>query len=306
MLAEFAQAAKQAPGALIGPGDDAAVVEDGVTVLSVDTAVQDRHFRLAWSTPEQIGARAVVAAVADIAAMGARPTGILVSHAAPPDTPADVLVGINRGVVGRAAGLGAAMLGGDLVTAGEISVSITAVGVLDGIDPVRMSGARPGDVLAVSGPLGASAAGYAVLSRGLPFADAASVEVVDAFRCPAPDLTQGAVAARAGAHALTDVSDGLIEELSLLSASSGVAVEVAADDIPITDAVRVVAEQLGVDVRTWALGGGEDHELLGAFPDGGAIPVGWTVIGRVAAASPERLAVSIDGGPPGISGWHSV
>ena len=119
---------------------------------------------------------------------------VLVALAAPSTTPADVVVGINRGVVGCAAALGASVLGGDLVEASDVSVSITAVGVLDGREPVRVSGARPGDVLAVSGPLGASAAGYAVLASGVDLLnDPAACEVVSAFRCPAPDLGQGPV-----------------------------------------------------------------------------------------------------------------
>lgn len=329
MLAQFARAAADAPSALVGPGDDAAVVDPGVTVLSVDTAVAGRHFRLDWSEPEQIGARAVTAAAADIAAMGAHTTGVLVALAAPSATPADIVVGINRGVVNRAAALGAAVLGGDLVEASDISVSITAVGVLDGSRPVRVSGARPGDVLAVSGPLGASAAGYAVLGAGSaasgPIATGAGSaasgpnvtgagadgvddlsvrEVVAAFRCPDPDLTQGPLAARAGAHALTDISDGLVEELSVLCSASGVGVDVESAAVPVTDAVRTVAVLLRADPRPWVLGGGEDHELLGAFADAGRVPPGWTMIGRVVD---DRVdPVHVDGAPPRVQGWHSV
>ncbi|HNP57330.1 MAG TPA: thiamine-phosphate kinase [Gordonia sp. (in: high G+C Gram-positive bacteria)] len=304
LLTQFARAAGT-PGSVVGPGDDAAVVDPGATVLSVDTAVAGRHFRLDWSTPEQIGARAVIAAAADIAAMGARTTGVLVALAAPSTTPADVVVGINRGVVGCAAALGASVLGGDLVEASDVSVSITAVGVLDGREPVRVSGARPGDVLAVSGPLGASAAGYAVLASGVDLLnDPAACEVVSAFRCPAPDLGQGPVAARAGAHALTDVSDGLVVELAVLCSASGVGVDVDSGAVPVTDAVRAVAVALRADPRPWALGGGEDHELLGAFAGPDAVPRGWTVIGRVV---PDRAEpVLIDGEPPRVQGWQSV
>ncbi len=306
LLTEFAAAARRAPGALIGPGDDAAVVEPGVTVLSVDTAVAGRHFRFDWSTPGQIGARAVVAAAADVAAMGGRVTGVLVALSAPTDAPAELLIGINDGVVARAAVLGAAVLGGDLVASGEIAVSITAVGVLDGVEPVRLSGARPGDVLAVSGPLGASAAGYAVLAHGDPglIGDARAETVLDAFRCPAPDLGQGPIAARAGARALTDVSDGLVEELELLASSSRVGVDVDSAAIPGGAALVAVAELLGADPGRWALGGGEDHELLGAFADAGSVPAGWTVIGRVVA--PRAQAVLVDGVAPSVRGWHSV
>jgi thiamine-monophosphate kinase len=172
---------------------------------------------------------------------------------------------------------------------------------------VRVSGARPGDVLALSGPLGASAAGYAVLaSAGGPdlLDDPAMHEVVSAFRCPAPDLGQGPVAARAGAHALTDISDGLVVELAVLCSASGIGVDVDSGAVPVTDAVRTVAVALRADPRPWALGGGEDHELLGAFADTDAVPPGWTVIGRVV---PDRVEpVLIDGEQPRVQGWQSV
>ncbi|MFT3900503.1 MAG: thiamine-phosphate kinase [Gordonia sp. (in: high G+C Gram-positive bacteria)] len=305
MLARFARAAAAAPPAVVGPGDDAAVVEPGATVLGVDTAVQDRHFRLEWSDPRQIGARAVVAAAADVAAMGARTTGILIALAAPPSTPADLVEAINAGAVAQAVGLGASVLGGDLVEAGEIAVSITAVGVLDGVAPVLLSGARVGDVLAVSGPLGASAAGFAVLSGSGERGGAADA-VVAAFCCPAPDLAQGPIAARAGAHALTDVSDGLVAELGLMCAAAGVAVAVDSAALPVTDAVRDVAADLGHDPVEWALGGGEDHELLGAFAAVGDVPAGWTVIGRVTDAGPASPPVLVDGRPTRVQGWRSV
>ncbi len=242
--------------------------------------------------------------------MGARTTGVLVSLAAPASTLADVIVGINDGVVAAATHLGASVLGGDLVSAAEISVSITAVGVLDGNDPVRLSGARPGDVLAVSGPLGASAAGHAVLAdrdvgeNGDVGEDDPRVrQVVDAFRCPTPDLAQGQIAARAGAHALTDISDGLVEELAIMAAASRVGVDVNSAAIPISDAVRSVARRRGVDPRPWSLAGGEDHEFLGAFGGAGEVPLGWTVIGAVVYARAQP--VRVDGSAPRVHGWHS-
>lgn len=310
LLTRFARAARAAPSALVGPGDDAAVIAPGATVLSVDTAVQGRHFRVEWSSPAQIGSRAVTAAAADIAAMGARPTGVLVSLAAPVSAPVALVEGINTGVVERAAALGAAVLGGDLVEAGEIAVSITAVGVLDDEPPILLSGARPGDVLAVSGPLGASAAGYALISGDSEITGDAADEVLAAFRSPAPDLTQGPVAARHGASALTDVSDGLVEELRLMSAASGVVVDVDSAAVPITEATRRVARALGADVVSWALTGGEDHELLGAFADRGSVPPGWTVIGGVSGpvgdVDKAADAVRIDGEPATVHGWHSL
>lgn len=294
---------------VIGSGDDAAVLDVGPTVISTDTAVQGRHFRLEWSTAGQIGARAVVQSAADIAAMGGRTVGIVVALACPPQTTVGWLVDLDTAIVDAAHRLGARVLGGDLVAADEVVVSITAVGTLDGRSPVTMSGARPGDVLAVSGPLGAAAAGLAVISRSgvsaMPRwtrnADPRA-HVVSAFLLPEPDLGQGVLAATAGAHAMTDISDGLIEELITLAAASDVSLAITSNMVPRLAAVAGVAALLGVDARTWVLTGGEDHELLAAFaPD--ALPPGWQVIGEI-GEGPAR--VTIDGRDVGgLHGWQA-
>lgn len=315
LLAQMRTAGATAGGPLgddivIGTGDDAAVLAGNrPTVLSVDTAVQDRHFRLDWSTPEQIGARSVIASAADVAAMGARLSGILVSIAMPPSTPVEVLLQINRGIIDQTHRLGGRVLGGDLVSASEISLAVTSVGLLDGA-PVTLSRIEAGDVVAISGPLGAAAAGYAVLAhgvdelrRGTTEVDRTAIDgVVDAFALPTPDLAQGAVAAGAGAHAMTDVSDGLIEELITMSAASAVRLEVSSHLVPLADGVEHVAALLGgADrARRWALTGGEDHQLLATF--GGSAPSGWTVIGR-AVAGPA--SVLIDGVESNLHGWQS-
>lgn len=295
---------------VIGTGDDAAVVAGaGLTVLSVDTAVQDRHFRLDWSTPAQIGARSVIASAADVAAMGARLSGILVSIAVPPTTPVEVLLQINGGIIDQTHRLGGRVLGGDLVSASEISLAVTSVGVLAG-DPVTLSRIQVGDVVAVSGPLGGSAAGYAVLDHGADELRSSATEIeraaiddaIAAFALPAPDLGQGAVAAAAGAHAMTDVSDGLIEELITMSTASAVRLEISSDQIPLAGGIERVAGLLpGADLsRRWALTGGEDHQLLATFGDG--VPPGWTVIGR-AVAGPA--SVLVDGVASTLHGWQS-
>ncbi|QTI67746.1 thiamine-phosphate kinase [Gordonia polyisoprenivorans] len=294
---------------VIGSGDDAAVFDVGPTVISTDTAVQGRHFRLEWSGAAQIGARTVVQSAADIAAMGGRTTGVVVALACPPHTTVGWLADLNAGIVDAAHRLEARVLGGDLVAADEIVVSITSVGALDGLAPVTLSGARAGDVLAVSGPLGSAAAGLAVASRSgvAPMRrwqrdSDPRASVVSAFLLPAPDLSQGVRAARAGAHAMTDVSDGLVEELRTMATSSGVSLAVTGDAVPRCAEVDQVAALLGADARTWALTGGEDHELLASFAPG-AVPPGWTEIGEV-REGPAR--VTIDGDDiVGLSGWRA-
>ncbi|WP_245549809.1 thiamine-phosphate kinase [Gordonia effusa] len=315
LLAAMREASAAIPGALaddivIGTGDDAAVLAGSrPTVLTVDTAVQDRHFRLDWSTPKQIGARSVVASAADVAAMGASLSGVLVSIAMPLTTPVDLLLGINEGIIDQTHQLGGRVLGGDLVSASEISLSVTSVGVLDAA-PVTLSMARPGDVLALSGPLGGAAAGYAILALGADglrsgateFERQAVDDAVRAFVLPHPDLRQGVVAAAAGAHAMTDVSDGLVEELITMSAASAVRLDISSDSVPMPGYLRAVAEMIGESdlARRWALAGGEDHQLLAAFD--GAVPPGWTAIGHASSGDGE---VFVDGARTDLRGWQS-
>ncbi|MFW0791888.1 thiamine-phosphate kinase [Gordonia sp. CPCC 205333] len=315
LLAAMRGAGAAVPGAVaddivIGTGDDAAVLAGNrSTVLTVDTAVQDRHFRLDWSTPNQIGARSVIASAADVAAMGARLSGVLVSIAMPLTTPVELLLGINDGIIEQTHRLGGRVLGGDLVSASEISLSVTSVGVLD-IAPVTLANVRPGDVLALSGPLGGAASGFAAITHGVDGLRTRATETerrsldaaVRAFVLPSPDLSQGTVAAIAGAHAMTDVSDGLVEELITMAAASAVRLDVSSNSVPTPDYLPTVAAMLGDPdlARRWALVGGEDHQLLAAF--GGAAPSGWTVIGR---AAPGDGSVYVDGVEPNLRGWQS-
>ena len=313
---------------VIGSGDDAAVFDaGGPTVISTDTAVERRHFRFDWSTPDQIGERAVIQSAADIAAMGARTVGVVVSIACPVTTRASTVSGINDGVVAATHRLGGRVLGGDLVAADQVVLTVTSVGALDGLAPVALTGAQVGDVLAVSGPLGGAAAGLAVLLAAESTTEhgarlraehgarlraehgarlrAEHGAVVDAYRLPTPDLSAGAQAARAGAHAMTDVSDGLIEELTTMSQASKVALAVDGSRVPRTAATTRAADALGEDADIWALTGGEDHQLLAAFAPAD-VPQGWTVIGSVEARTAERAEVSVDGADTrGLRGWQS-
>ena len=311
MIALFTAAAAERDDAdgdvVIGSGDDAAVLAGaGPVVVSTDTAVAGRHFRFDWSTPEQIGARAVVQSAADIAAMGGSLSGLVVSIGCPPQTPVDRVLALNEGMVAQTHRFGGRVLGGDLVSAPVVVLTVTSLGSLDGVAPVTLSGARSGDELAVSGRLGGAAAGLAVLSAVEHGADPALAQrfspLVERYRLPQPDLTQGPIAARAGAHAMTDISDGLVEEIVTMADASGLGVDVDSAAVPRPDGLDALAAELGVDPIRWALAGGEDHELLAAFAPG-TTPAGWTVIGTVGR---RGGGATVDGRPVGdLRGWQS-
>src|SRR6185312_16102308 len=162
---------------VLGPGDDAAVVaaSDGRVVATTDVLVADVHFRLDWSTPEQVGRKAAAANLADVAQMGAVPTALLVGLAAPPDTPVATLTGLADGLWAEASAVGAGLVGGDVVTSATLTLAVTALGSLEGRPPVTRAGARPGDVVALAGRVGWAAAGFAVLQRGFRSPDRKSV-----------------------------------------------------------------------------------------------------------------------------------
>jgi len=284
----------------VGPGDDAAVVyaRDGTVTVSTDMLVEGRHFRLDWSAPHDIGRKAIAQNAADIEAMGARPTAFVVAFGAPGDTPSEQALKLTDGMWHEARLFGAGIVGGDLVSAPQWVISVTALGDLDGREPVRRGGARPGDTLAVIGELGRSAAGYALWHSDIRQFE----ELRRRHLVPEPPYGQGRLAADAGATAMTDISDGLLADVGHIAQASGVGVDVfiAALDAD-RAAVAGAAGVVGTDALGWVLGGGEDHALVATFA--GAPPEGWRVIGRV-LDGPARVLV--DGaGWGGNAGWQS-
>ena len=284
----------------LGPGDDAAVVltADGKTVVSTDMLVADRHFRLDWSAPYDVGRKAIAQNAADIEAMGARAIAFVVAFGAPGDTPTAQALELADGMWHEARLVGAGIVGGDLVSAPQWVISVTVLGDLDGREPVRRDGARPGDTVAVAGKLGRSAAGYALWHKDIrDFEHLRRRHLV-----PEPPYGQGRIASDAGASAMTDVSDGLLADLGHIAKASGVGVDLSTAGLGADrDAVAEAAAAAGVDPWSWVLGGGEDHALVATFP--GSPPDGWRVIGRVIDGPPRVL---VDGDTwHGNRGWQS-
>jgi len=287
-------------GVSVGPGDDAAVVDapDGRVVVSTDMLVEGRHFRLDWSSAYDVGRKAIAQNAADIEAMGARPTAFVVALGAPATTSAAQVAELGDGMWAEADTLGAGIVGGDLVASEHWVVSVAALGDLGGRPAVLRSGARVGAVIAVAGDLGRSAAGYALWSNGIDaFADIRGRHLV-----PRPPYGQGRSAAAAGAQAMTDVSDGLLADLGQIAEASGVTMDLNREALRTdVDAVTEAAGAAGADPWALVLAGGEDHALVGCFPD--SPPPGWRVVGTVRAGAGLVL---LDGAPwSGPAGWQS-
>ena len=275
------------PATLLGPGDDAAVVAapDGRVVASTDVLVEGSHFRRDWSSAEDVGHKAAAKNFADIAAMGAVPTALLVGFAAPPDLALDWVDGLVAGLREEAGALGVDVVGGDVVRADKIVVSATALGDLGGRAPVLLSGAQVGDVVAVAGRLGWAAAGFAVLGRGFR----SPVQVVAAHRRPDPPYAAGPHAADLGATAMTDVSDGLLHDLGLIAAASAVRIDLRVADFEVAAKLAEVGAALNVDPVSWMLTGGDDYALVATFPPATDLPRQWRPIGSVSAGEGVRV-----------------
>ncbi len=290
----------QPSGVAVGPGDDAAVIgaPDGRVVVTTDMLVEGRHFRLDWSTPGEVGRKAVAQNAADVEAMGARVTALVVAFGAPPGTQASAVQELTDGMWRETAELGAGIVGGDLVASPQWVVSVTALGDLAGRAPVLRSGARPGSVIAVAGELGRSAAGMVLQRNAIRGFDDLKLR----HRVPRPPYGQGRLAADAGAQAMTDVSDGLLADLGHVATASQVILDLDPDALgPDVEAVGPAAQAAGVDPWSWVLGGGEDHALVACFV--GAPPPGWRVIGAVCDGAAGVLLAGRRW--EGSAGWQS-
>jgi thiamine-monophosphate kinase len=327
LITRMAAAVPQGSQVVVGIGDDAAVlrVPDGRVVATTDMLVEGRHFRRDWSGPADVGHKAAMRSIADVAAMGAARAVLLVAFAAPPDLPVSWADEFTAGLAAECARGGAVVAGGDIAAAGSIMITVTALGDLEGRSPVTRAGARSGDVVAVAGRLGHSAAGLALLQRGL----AHPAELIEGHRRPRPPYEAGPEAALLGATAMIDVSDGLLADLGHVAAASGVLIDVTTALLPVGRLLAEAAEMIitaaagepaqpdgagapgenrsgaAAAPLAWVLAGGEDHALAATFPAGTELPARWSVIGRVRPAETmTTTAVAVDGKRyDGVPGW---
>ncbi len=306
------------PLTTVGIGDDAAVVTtpSGSVVAAVDLVIEGRHFRRDWSSAYDVGVKAAARSLADIAAMGAFSTALLVGLATPGTLPARWAAQLAEGLGAEASRAGAGIVGGDTARADVITLSVTALGDLAYRPAVLRSGARPGDVVAVAGPLGHSAAGLALLSAGVQPRVGPLAALVAAHQRPAPPYDAGPEAARLGATAMIDVSDGLLADLGHVAAASGVHVNLETPRLAVGTALREAAAYLpppressgtgaadspGFTAWQWVLTGGEDHSLVATFPAAVSLPGRWQVIGTVTPGE----GVTVDGAKhAGPGGWE--
>lgn len=309
VVARLRPAASVASGparVLVGPGDDAAVLDlDGPLVTSTDTLVVGVDFRLDWSSPQEVGRKAAVQVLADVEAMGATGVGLLVSLVVPGGTPVEWCLGLADGLASEAARAGVAVLGGDVADGPALVVTGTSFGVLEGDAPaVGRGGARPGDVVALGGAVGASAAGLALLASGRTSGTGSGSDVAAAVdrclavhRAPIPDHTAGARARAAGARALIDVSDGLVRDATRLARASGVELRLRTADLAPADDLLVAAGLLGLtrdEAQEWVMTSGEEHAMLAVLGPGAPLPTGFDRIGEAVEAGEEGPGVRVD------------
>ncbi|MBA2346441.1 MAG: thiamine-phosphate kinase [Rubrobacter sp.] len=290
----------QPPEVLVPIGDDCAVVRLGGTewVAAADMLVSGYHFE-DWAAPEDVGYKAVAVNVSDVAAMGGRPRFVLVSGGSPdPETALRCM----NGVAEACQEFGVYPLGGDTTRADALTVDVSILGELPG-GPMLRSGASPGDLLAVTGELGAAAAGLLLLQRG----ERSPERLIRKHLRPEPRVGLGIAAARLGVHVAIDISDGLASDVRHICEMSGVGCRVDLDLLPLAADTRQTAEAMEHNPEMLAATGGEDYELLLAaqgrtlkmLSEESGMPV--TVVGEVT----DRGVAFLRGGSvvEGLSGW---
>ncbi len=276
-------------------GDDAAVVRGrGYSVTSIDTMVDGVHFRSGELTAQEIGHRALAAAVSDLAAMGASPGEAYLSLGLPTGVGTEEVLALARGAQALADEVAMTIAGGDVTSAASLTVTFAVVGwASDPAELIGRDGAAPGDLVGVTGTLGASGAGLAVIEDQIPGLDADVAEQLrERYARPHPRVASGRALAAAGASAMIDISDGIATDAAHLARRSDVLIEIALDALPLADGVAEVAAARGADAATFAATAGEDYELCACVPGSGlsvvettlasrSITVGFTVVGRV-------------------------
>lgn len=308
-------------GVIVGIGDDVAVLRtDGTRYIlaTCDIQVENVHFLRDRITPRQLGLKGVAINVSDIAAMGGVPRYLLVSLVLPKETELAFVDGLYEGMQEECLRWGVEIVGGNMAHSPDgIIVDLFLLGEVEPDCLLRRSGARVGDQVLVTGTLGDSAAGLALVLRpGTACPDEHRRWVLERHLTPTPRLGEGWAIARSGlATAMIDVSDGLACDIGHICEMSGVGVRLQADALPISSAARAVAEAVGADALDWALFGGEDYELLFTAPADRAAelarrvqeetgtPV--SIIGKVTPAKEGMTLVHRDGAsvPLRKGGW---
>ena len=248
---------------LVGLGDDAAAWQgDGSVVLATtDTLVQGVHFSLApvQATWREVGGKSLAVNLSDIAAMGGTPQYALVALALPGDTEVEEVVQLYRGMVEAAGRFEVTIAGGNISRAPVVMITLTVIGQAQGGSLLTRSGARAGDVIAVTGYLGSSAAGHRMLSQGLRFDSETAAFLRRAHLQPWPRIDEGKLLVACGVRAAIDISDGLVSDLIHVCRASGVEARVNVEQVPLHPLVRAAFKEGALGL---ALAGGEDYELL--------------------------------------------
>jgi thiamine-monophosphate kinase len=281
-------------------GDDAAVVRipGGRAVLSTDLLVEGTHFSLGYFRPEEVGGRALSANLSDLAAMGADPVCYLAALAAPPGMPVATVDAVFRGMASAARASGIRLMGGDTCRGERLTLCLAVVGATGRGGPVKRAGAQPGDLLYVTGSPGWSRLGLALLRAGRPSRPSGwRRKAMRAHLRPDARWREGRAAARSGAvAAMTDVSDGVLTDLSHMLERDGLGAVLAEESFPASRAFLTASAALGVDPLDAFLGGGEDYELLMAVR-----PSRRGAFLRAARSFPSRATlVGVVTGSPGI------
>jgi len=289
LIAQLAKKFSQNKSVILGSGDDAAVVAmpDGDVVVSTDIAVENVHFKKAWSSATEIGQRIAAQNLSDIVAMGAYPTALTVGIVIPKSTEVSFLEGLVVGIEEECKKVGASVVGGDMSIGTELAIAITVLGQRRGNPTVSRNGAKVGDEVFVAGNLGLSIAGLTCLQAG----HVTPKEFVSAFRIPSPPYEIGPLAAIAGATSMIDVSDGLVADVGHIAKQSGVVINLDSTALVPSAEMVNVAGAFGEDAQIWVLTGGEDHALVATFAKGANVPEGMRKIGEVTESGAGQVLV---------------
>lgn len=306
---------------VVGPGDDAAVtLPGGATATSVDAVVDGVHFRRQWSTPAQIGHKALATALSDLAAMGATAGEAYLVLFVPPEVSEADCFAIQEGAARLAEQSGCALAGGDLVRGPALSLAVTVVGHADKAqDLVTRAGARAGDLIVLTGRLGGAPAGLALLkdpslAARAGLSEPAAAALIRRQLEPQPRLDAGRALAAAGATAMIDLSDGLGADAGHLAQAGRVHLLIEVAAIPLAPGLAEIAAAVGLDAEEMAAGGGEDYELLACLPPAALedahrnltlLGLGLTPIGEVRAGQGAKL-LGADGRALKASGYDQL